>query len=169
MTSFGAIYVAVASTSVRARVTVAILAVSEGKRKVVVEVTPEEMTVNCAVAWGLKRALERLGDRRATLHTNLKAVVDLATTIVEHGAVERRVSAVGWWRDDPWGTPETTTDPRRRPLVRNVAMIASCEGRADTRIVGLIDAASKTRGTQHTLSIARSGGFNVTQFVWGAS
>lgn len=88
MTSFGAIYVAVASPSVRARVTVAILAVSEGKRKVVVEVTPEEMTVNCAVAWGLKRALERLGDRRATLHTNLKAVVDLATTIVEHGAVE---------------------------------------------------------------------------------
>ena len=86
-----------------------------------------------------------------------------------NGAVERRVSAVGWWRDDPWGTPETTTDPRRRPLVRNVAMIASCEGRADTRIVGLIDAASKTRGTQHTLSIARSGGFNVTQFVWGAS
>lgn len=88
MTSFGSIYVAVASPSVRARVTVAILAISEGKKKVVVEVTPEEVTVNVAVAWGLKRALERLGDRKATLHTNLKAVVDLATTIAEHGAVE---------------------------------------------------------------------------------
>ena len=47
--------------------------------------------------------------------------------------------------------------------------LCEVEGRAGTRIVGLIDAASKTRGTQHTLSIARSGGFNVTQFVWGAS
>ena len=85
---FGNIYVAVASTGVRARVLVAILAVTEaGGRKTVLELTPEEVTVNQAVAWGLRRALERLGERRAVLHTNLKAVVDLAKTIREQGAV----------------------------------------------------------------------------------
>lgn len=85
---FGEVYVAVASTAVRARALVAILAVTEaGGRKTVLETTPEEVTVNQAVAWGLKRALERLGERRAVLHTNLKAVVDLAKTIREQGAV----------------------------------------------------------------------------------
>lgn len=85
---FGNVYVAVASTGVRARVLVAILAVTEaGGRKTVLELTPDEVTVNQAVAWGLKRALERLGERRAVLHTNLKAVVDLAKTIREQGVV----------------------------------------------------------------------------------
>ena len=73
------------------------------------------------------------------------------------------------WHNDPMPRRGDREGWRQICLARNVAMIASCEGRAGTRIVGLIDAASKTRGTQHTLSIARSGGFNVTQFVWGAS
>lgn len=88
MTAFGRIYVAVASPDVRARVVVGILAVTEaGARKTLFETTSDEVTVNVAVAWALKRALERLGDRKATLHTNLKAVVDLAKTIRDHGVV----------------------------------------------------------------------------------
>jgi len=75
---FGEVYLAVASPAPRACVVVAFLAVAEGgQRKIDVETTPSEMTVPQATAWGLQRALERLGGRRASLHTNLKAAVDL--------------------------------------------------------------------------------------------
>lgn len=75
----GEIYLAVSSSGVRARAAVALLVVTtDGKRKTVIEATPDEVTVPQAVAWGLLRALDRLGHRSAMLHTNLKAAFDLA-------------------------------------------------------------------------------------------
>lgn len=88
-----------------------------------------------------------------------------------NGAVERRVSAEGWWRDDPWGTPETTTDPKRRPLARNAAMIAAYDPfrtHATVRLVALYHALATTQGTAHTVRLARAAGIDVTEYTWRA-
>jgi len=74
----------------------------------------------------------------------------------------------GRWRTlSPWATPETTTDPHRRPLVRNAAMVQYYTRAA--RMVALIDPAFRTQGTQHTVTLARAAGIDVTEHVWRAS
>jgi hypothetical protein len=76
-----------------------------------------------------------------------------------------------WGKFDCWDDASTTRDPKRRPLARNAAMIASHDPfrtHATVRLVALIDPASRTQGTQHTVTLARAAGINVAVHVWGA-
>lgn len=56
------------------------------------------------------------------------------------------------------------------PLARNRAMVtylADAARRGFTvRVVGLVDATSATRGTDHTLRLARAAGLTVERLVW---
>lgn len=84
------------------------------------------------------------------------------------GAVEVYGRVAGrWLREHPWGTPETTTDPRRRPLVRNAAMVEHY-AHMGARLVALHHAAATTRDTAHTVGLARAAGIEVTEHVWRA-
>lgn len=71
------------------------------------------------------------------------------------------------WRGlAPWADGSTPTDSRRRPLARNAAMVAYYTRAA--RLVALIDPASRTMGTKHTVGLARAAGIDVTEHVWRA-
>lgn len=56
------------------------------------------------------------------------------------------------------------------PLVRNRAMVMYVSRLAPlgwtVRVVGLVDATSATRGTDHTLRLARAAGLTVERLVW---
>lgn len=56
------------------------------------------------------------------------------------------------------------------PLVRNKAMVAHLSGLVaagwTARVVGLVDATSPTRGTDHTLRHARAAGLTVERLAW---
>ncbi len=56
------------------------------------------------------------------------------------------------------------------PLLRNRAMVNYLLTLADVgravRVVGLVDATSATRGTDHTLRLARAAGLTVERLVW---
>ena len=95
------------------------------------------------------------------------ASIDCERWCVNGARLGRVAGADATWRKlSPWGTPETTTDPRKRPLARNAAMVAYYTRAA--RMVALIDPASRTQGTQHTVGLARAAGIDVTEHVWGA-
>ena len=72
-----------------------------------------------------------------------------------------------WYQLTPWSTPETPRDPRLRPLARNAAMVMFFTRAA--RMVALYSPAATTRGTAHTVGLARAAGIDVTEYVWGMS
>ena len=67
-------------------------------------------------------------------------------------------------------TSERWRDGDPGPLVRNKAMVAHLSGLVaagwTARVVGLVDAASPTRGTDHTLRHARAAGLTVERLAW---
>jgi hypothetical protein len=59
-------------------------------------------------------------------------------------------------------------DPRRRPLQRNREMIAAYAGDyayTNTVVLGLVDPASRTHGTDLTIAAARKGGMKIDRRV----
>lgn len=80
------------------------------------------------------------------------------------GARLGSVAGAAWRKLAPWSTPETTTDPRLRPLARNAAMVQFYTRAA--RMVALYHAASTTHGTAHTVGLARAAGIDVSEWTW---
>lgn len=64
-----------------------------------------------------------------------------------------------------WDDAQTPTDPRKRPLARNAAMVAYYARCA--RMVALYHPESTTSGTAHTVGLARRAGIDVTEYTWG--
>ena len=85
------------------------------------------------------------------------------------GRVQYRL-LLDWTDEARWDTDDTTTDPRKRPLARNLAMVAWCADRitrGDTvRCLALIDRASKSHGTEHTAAACERAGIVVVRRVW---
>lgn len=67
-----------------------------------------------------------------------------------------------------WGTPPSTSGA---PLVRNAAMVdrakRALERGWQVLVLGLVDEASKSRGTDHCLGLARAAGLAIYRFSWG--
>lgn len=62
-------------------------------------------------------------------------------------------------------------DRRRVPLVRNEMMVKACAlgvrfGEDNVLCVGFVDPSSRTRGTDHTLRLARQAGIWCARYVW---
>ena len=85
------------------------------------------------------------------------------------GRVQYRL-LLDWMDEARWDTDGTTADPRKRPLARNLAMVAWCADRlraGDTvRCLALIDRASKSHGTEHTAAACERAGIVVVRRVW---
>ena len=86
------------------------------------------------------------------------------------GRVQYRDHLGAWHTDARWDDATTTTDPRKRPLSRNAAMVQWCVDQiragATVRVLGLVDPQSRTRGTDHTLGLCRVAGLVVERRVW---
>ena len=89
-----------------------------------------------------------------------------------NGRLSRRVAT---FRDEGAVHVATYTSERWHdgdpgPLVRNRAMVAHLSGLVaagwTVRVVGLVDATSPTRGTDHALRLARAAGLTVERLVW---
>lgn len=82
------------------------------------------------------------------------------------GRVATRPATIRRWCHEE-GPP---VDRRRVPLVRNEMMVKACELRLrlgdNVLCVGFVDPASRTRGTDHTLRLARQAGIWCARYVW---
>ena len=77
----------------------------------------------------------------------------------------------GWSFAGRWDGGGVSIDPKRRPLERNVEMIAAHDtgpGGPNVRLVALHHALAKTHGTAHTVGLARKAGIDVTEYTWRA-
>jgi hypothetical protein len=93
----------------------------------------------------------------------------VAGHVLRWNALPGRVG--GWSFAGDWAEMDTLRDPRKRPLARNAAMVnlyGPPDRESTIRLVALIDPASRTQGTQHTVTLARAAGINVAMHVWGA-
>ena len=107
-----------------------------------------------------------------------------------NGRTEYRFGALGSWSGcGRWDDADTPTG-NRRPLARNAAMVEHYRQPTDqgvtrmvamgggfrsinhddcvVRLVALIDPASRTNGTLHTVTLAWAAGIDVTEHVWRA-
>ena len=82
----------------------------------------------------------------------------------------------GWITDSDIADPvarwdEGVTRGRRYPLARNAAMVADAAGFFDAgatvSVLALVDTASRTQGTLHTVGLARDAGLTVDVRTWG--
>lgn len=70
-----------------------------------------------------------------------------------------------WWSDDRWHPADIGPLARNRHMVET-ALPEQVIFSLEPRVLALVDGASRTKGTDHTVGLARKAGFPVDRYVW---